>query len=179
MPTKREPCFKEKMRRCLVRAPPGHSFCGKFLSVEQSVKEEPTCPAAGSSSRAQAWQALQWCSQENPVLHCYRTSCQLSAGGAAGMSWIDAHYPQTFHKAASFRIALAPETCCFALPPLHLLSCPFLGNSHVFSCLFGERKAINQIPTKADNASGGTNPTKDCPELWPKEKSSTAPKNLF
>lgn len=39
---------KEKMRRCLVRAPPGHIFCGKFLSAEQSVRAEPARPAAGS-----------------------------------------------------------------------------------------------------------------------------------
>lgn len=168
------------MRRCLVRAPPGHSFCGKFLSVDQSVKGEPTCPAAGSSLRAQAWHSLQWCLQENLVLHCYRTSCQLSAGGAAGMNWIDSHYPQTFHKAACFGIALAPEMYWFSLSPLHLLSCPFLGNSHIFSHLFRERKAINQIPAKAGNQSGGTNPPKDCLELWPKEKkSSTAQKNCF
>jgi len=79
------------MRRCLVRLPPGHSFCGKFLSVEQSVKGEPARPAAGSSLRAQAWHSLQWCLQGNLVLHCYRTWCQLSAAGAAGMNSIDSH----------------------------------------------------------------------------------------
>lgn len=108
--------FKEKMRRCLLGAPPGHSFCGKFLSVEQFVKQSQRVPPQGAArghGRAQSAAMLAG----EPSAALLQDGVPALCRGAAGASCIDSHYPQTSHEAACLGIALPPETSCFSPPP--------------------------------------------------------------
>lgn len=103
----------------------------RAASLVQSQRVLPQGAAPGHRPGTACSSACRrtWC--------CIATGCHASsAGGAAGRNWIDSHYPQTLHKTACFRSTQTPEMYWVSLSCL--LSCLFLGSSHIFSHLLGK-----------------------------------------